>query len=130
VESGFDQATSPEIFKELRLGAMTNTLTFSFGRSWARHRIKAPLAPIFFVSATVAPWEVNKTTGHFTSALEVKRFSLTIGVSNNIPPTVQGFRLYSHLEEMGVSLNQLRVGVKPKNDPFHRMTIAISMPAF
>ena len=54
-QRGFDQATSAEIFRELRLGAMTNTLSFSFGRSWARQRINAPLAPIFFVSATVAP---------------------------------------------------------------------------
>jgi len=54
-ERGLDQATSPEIFMELRLGAITNTLTFSFGRRWALHRINAPLAPIFFVSATVAP---------------------------------------------------------------------------
>jgi hypothetical protein len=112
VDRGLDQATSPEIFRELRLGAMTNTLTFSFGLRWARHRIKAPLAPIFLVSATVAPWDVRRTTGHFTSALEVRRFSVTIWVSKIIPPTVQGYRLYSALQETRVSLNQLKVGVK------------------
>ena len=47
-----------------------------------------------------------------------------------MPPTVQGYRLYSALHEVRVSLNQLKVGVERKNDPFHRLTIAISMPAF
>jgi hypothetical protein len=39
---------------------------------------------------------------------------VTIGVSKNIPPTVQGYRLSSSLQEMGASVNQLIVGVEPK----------------
>jgi len=94
---GFDQATSAATFNALLLGAMMNTLSFSLGRKGAPQKTNAPLALIFFVSATIAPRIVKITTGQLTSALAYPRFSPTVAVFKIIPPAVHLYKLsYFH----------------------------------
>ncbi len=108
---GFDQATSAVTFNAFLLGAMMNTLSFSLGCRGAPQKINAPLALIFFVSATIAPRIVKITTGQLTSALVYPRFSLTVAVFKIIPPTVHLYKLsyFPRHVEVATLLQEQRV---------------------
>ena len=71
-------ATSALALKGLWLGATIKSLNFSFGLSGLSQRMKAPLVPIFSISATMPPWACRTTAGQSTSTLACRLLSLAI----------------------------------------------------